>query len=230
MRLAGKDWYKAFMKRHPEISKRKAQFMNPARAQKLNKFIVDDHFERINEIYNQLDLKDHPERIYNMDEKGCRLTIHHQQAVLAKKGAKRVHLVSSEHAESVTIAGCVNALVSDAVEEEILGCSSPAEVPLTPTRSSPISSSPEMLLALTNNSPTMLNRSPSEALTPVRPTTSRSRNMSPSGTLSSTYSTSVRPAGSFYRTVYNSSTSDDDEDNMPLIQLKKTAFQDLMPM
>ncbi|XP_063633730.1 uncharacterized protein LOC134804559 [Cydia splendana] len=411
MRLAGKDWYKAFMKRHPEISKRKAQFMNPARAQKLNKFIVDDHFERINEIYNQLDLKDHPERIYNMDEKGCRLTIHHQQAVLAKKGAKRVHLVSSEHAESVTVAGCVNALgtaippmiifkgkrlkpelydnlpagslveksskgymnnelfkeflkhlaryksggkcllvfdgaachldlsivevadslnislyclpsntthelqpldkavyrsfehhwdaevllfldqnpdkkitkarfnviltnvwskcmthsnitsgfkatglyplnpqaipetafapsilseapappVSDAVEEEILGCSSPAEVPLTPTRSSPISSSPEMLLALTNNSPTMLNRSPSEALTPVRPTTSRSRNMSPSGTLSSTNSTPVRPAGSFYRTVYNSSTSDDDEDNMPLIQLKKTAFQDLMP-
>lgn len=42
---AGKDWFKAFMKGHPEISVRKAQFMNPARAQKLNKFIVDDHFE-----------------------------------------------------------------------------------------------------------------------------------------------------------------------------------------
>ncbi|XP_044582951.1 MFS-type transporter clz9-like [Cotesia glomerata] len=45
-----------------------------------------------------------------MDEKGCRLTIHHQQSVLAKKGATRVHLQSAEHAENVTIAGCVNAL------------------------------------------------------------------------------------------------------------------------
>lgn len=109
-RLAGKDWFKAFMKRNPEISKRKAQFMNPARAQKLNKFIVDDHFSRIKIIYEKLDVKHHPEKIYNMDEKGCRLTIHHQQSVLAKKGAKRVHLQSSEHAENVTIAGCVNAL------------------------------------------------------------------------------------------------------------------------
>lgn len=45
-----------------------------------------------------------------MDEIGCRLTIHHQQSVLAKKEAKSVHLQSSEHAESVNIAGCVNAL------------------------------------------------------------------------------------------------------------------------
>ncbi|KAF9794422.1 hypothetical protein SFRURICE_009678 [Spodoptera frugiperda] len=109
-KVAGKDWFKKFMKRHPEISRRKAQFMNPARAQKLNKFIVDDHFQRLNEIYDKLDLKSRPEKIYNMDEKGCRLTIHHQQTVLAQKGAKRVHLQSSEHAESVTIAGCVNAL------------------------------------------------------------------------------------------------------------------------
>uniref|UniRef100_A0A2A4JD70 HTH CENPB-type domain-containing protein n=1 Tax=Heliothis virescens TaxID=7102 RepID=A0A2A4JD70_HELVI len=109
-KCAGKDWFKAFMKRNPEISIRKAQFMNPARAQKLNKFIVDDHFQKLRDIYDTRDLHDHPERIYNMDEKGCRLTIHHQQSVLAKKGAKRVHLQSSEHAESVTIAGCVNAL------------------------------------------------------------------------------------------------------------------------
>ncbi|KAL7635492.1 UNVERIFIED_CONTAM: hypothetical protein RMT77_014561 [Armadillidium vulgare] len=108
-KVAGNDWFKAFMKRHPEISRRKAQFMNPARAQKLHKFIVDDHFKRLSEVYDNLDLKSHPERIYNMDEKGCCLTIHHQQTVLAKKRAKRVHLQSSEHAESVTIAGCVNA-------------------------------------------------------------------------------------------------------------------------
>jgi hypothetical protein len=38
-----------------------------------------------------------PELIYNMDEKGCRLTIyicHHQTAL-----AKRTHLLATEHAE-----------------------------------------------------------------------------------------------------------------------------------
>lgn len=84
--------------------------MNVAKTQKLNKFIVDDHFQRLNEVYDKLDIKTRPQKIYNMDEKGCRLTIHHQQTVLAQKGAKRVHLQASEHAESVTIAGCVNAL------------------------------------------------------------------------------------------------------------------------
>ncbi|XP_044597769.1 uncharacterized protein LOC123274265, partial [Cotesia glomerata] len=109
-RLAGKDWFQAFMKRNPEISKRKAQFINPARAQKLNKFIVDDHFLKIKIIYEKLNVKHHPGKIYNRNKKGCRLTIHHQQSVLAKKGAKRVHLQSSEHAENVTIARCMNAL------------------------------------------------------------------------------------------------------------------------
>lgn len=33
-KVAGKDWFKAFMKKHPEISRRQAQFMNPTKAQK----------------------------------------------------------------------------------------------------------------------------------------------------------------------------------------------------
>lgn len=41
--VAGKDWLYSFLKRNPNLSRRKAQLMNPARAQKLNKFIVDDH-------------------------------------------------------------------------------------------------------------------------------------------------------------------------------------------
>lgn len=41
--------------------------MNPAR--KINKFIVDDHFRSPNEAYDNLDLRNHPEKIYNMDEK-----------------------------------------------------------------------------------------------------------------------------------------------------------------
>ncbi|CAG4931330.1 unnamed protein product [Parnassius apollo] len=45
-----------------------------------------------------------------MDEKGCRITVHKQNTVLAEKGSKRVHLIAPEHAENVTIAMCVNAI------------------------------------------------------------------------------------------------------------------------
>ncbi|VVC96867.1 unnamed protein product [Leptidea sinapis] len=41
-----------------------------------------------------------------MDEKGCRLTLHHQQKVFAANRTKRVHLISQEHAENVTVAIC----------------------------------------------------------------------------------------------------------------------------
>jgi len=44
-----------------------------------------------------------------MDEKGCQLSLHHQQKVLAKKGSKRVHLVAPEHGENVTIVACGSA-------------------------------------------------------------------------------------------------------------------------
>ncbi|KAJ8931988.1 hypothetical protein NQ314_015034 [Rhamnusium bicolor] len=83
--------------------------MNLTRAEKLNKFIVNDYFEKLKEVLLELDLMNSPERIYNVDEKGCRLSLHHQQSVLARKGAKRVHLVAPEHGENVTIVSCGNA-------------------------------------------------------------------------------------------------------------------------
>lgn len=79
--------------------------MNTARAQ--NKFIVNDHFARLNEMYGRLDLKNHSEWIYNMDEKDL-VWQYITSKLHGKKGAKRVHLQSSEHAESITIADCVN--------------------------------------------------------------------------------------------------------------------------
>lgn len=109
-RLAGRKWMNLFYIRNPVVVQRKAQPLNPARAQKLNKVIVGDYFGKLKKILVDLNLSNQPQRIYNMDEKGCRLTLHHQQQVLAKKGAKRVHLIGQEHAENVTVAACGNAL------------------------------------------------------------------------------------------------------------------------
>ncbi|KAJ2954232.1 hypothetical protein O0L34_g2477 [Tuta absoluta] len=109
-RFAGKDWLKLFLKRNPTVAKRKAQFLNHARGQKLNKNIVAHHFKEVKKLYDELGIHYNPERLYNMDEKGCRLTMHKQPTVLAEKGAKRVHLQASEHGENVTIVGCANAV------------------------------------------------------------------------------------------------------------------------
>ncbi|KAB0804529.1 hypothetical protein PPYR_01499, partial [Photinus pyralis] len=68
-----------------------------------------DYFEKLDNTLDELCFKNKPERIYNMDKKGCRLTVHHQQTVLAQKGVKRLHLVAPEHAENVTVVGCVSA-------------------------------------------------------------------------------------------------------------------------
>lgn len=107
--MAGRVWMDSFLKRHPEISIRRAQTLNPARAQKLNPMIVDDHFGKLKTVMDELDLHDKPNRIFNLDEKACRLTLHKQQQVLAKRGAKRVHLMGQEHGENVTIVACVSA-------------------------------------------------------------------------------------------------------------------------
>lgn len=107
---AGLYWLKGFMERNPQIRVRKAQNLNPSRAQKVNKFIVDDHFTKLEEIMRSLNIMEHPERIYNIDEKGCRLCLHHQQKVLAAKGSRRVHVVTNEHAQNVSVVACGNAI------------------------------------------------------------------------------------------------------------------------
>lgn len=51
----------------------------------------------------KLGVKHKPELIYNIDEKGCRLTLYNTPKVLAPKGVKRVHIVAAEHAENITL-------------------------------------------------------------------------------------------------------------------------------
>ncbi|KAG5891635.1 hypothetical protein JTB14_001805 [Gonioctena quinquepunctata] len=84
--------------------------MNPARAQRMHRFIVNDYFMKLNAVFTKLGLFHKPGNVYNMDEKGCRRTIHKQQTMLAKKDAKRVHFTAPEHGEHVSIVGCGNAL------------------------------------------------------------------------------------------------------------------------
>ena len=46
---------------------------------------VIDHFEKLENILTELDSFIQPRRIYDLDEKGCRRTLHHQQSVISVK-------------------------------------------------------------------------------------------------------------------------------------------------
>ena len=96
--MAGEEWLRLFMHRWPELRRHKAQHINPNRAQKLNRFIVRDHFSKLKETLENMELFDHPQKICNLDEKCCRLAIHHQQGVITKKGQKQVYHVAPKYA------------------------------------------------------------------------------------------------------------------------------------
>lgn len=109
-KLAGPDWLKSFLARHPEIAKRKSQSMNPGRASKLNPVVVGDYFKKLETVIETLGVMQKPECMYNVDEKGCRLCLHKEPQVYAQKGSKNVRIVGQEHGENVTIVSCGNAL------------------------------------------------------------------------------------------------------------------------
>ncbi|KAJ4439773.1 hypothetical protein ANN_07901 [Periplaneta americana] len=90
------------------VSKRKVQTLNQGRAMKLNRVIVKDYFDKLEAIMVEHGFMGKPENIYKIDEKECRLTLHHTQEVFATKETKRLHLIAPEHGENVTIVTCCN--------------------------------------------------------------------------------------------------------------------------
>lgn len=61
------------------------------------------------EVFTENEIMDKPEKIFNVDEKGCQLTLHKNPLVLAAKGSKRTHYRGKEHGENVSDVGCASA-------------------------------------------------------------------------------------------------------------------------
>jgi len=66
-KIAGWDWYSGFMERHPQISLRKSQAISFARAQCMNRPLVDEFFNMLRVQLDTLGLRQSPEAVYNMD-------------------------------------------------------------------------------------------------------------------------------------------------------------------
>jgi hypothetical protein len=73
---AGRKWLKLFLKRHPEVARQKSQNLNPVRAAKMNRFIIDDYFNKQHNVVVDIDIMQKPQLIFNIDKKGCCLSLH----------------------------------------------------------------------------------------------------------------------------------------------------------
>jgi hypothetical protein len=62
--------------------------------------------KKLREVMLDLHMMQKPQLIFNIDEKGCRLSLHKTQMAPAQTDSKRTHLVGPAHGENVTIVSC----------------------------------------------------------------------------------------------------------------------------
>jgi hypothetical protein len=67
--IGGKDWFRAFVKRHPELSVRRGQLTESARLTAMNRPSIARYFELLRVVTDGVQ----PNRIYNVDEVGIDL-------------------------------------------------------------------------------------------------------------------------------------------------------------
>lgn len=102
--VAGKQWYKNFKKRHPEIVLRTPESTSIARLQAFNKPAVNRFYDLLQDIIEKENIR--PDMIFNMDETGVRTSSTKQPKVLSVYGKKQVGAVSSLEKGTLTTVIC----------------------------------------------------------------------------------------------------------------------------
>ena len=85
-RMAGKDFYYQFMKRHPDLSLRSAESTSLQRATGFNKQQVDLFYDKLTALLTKFSFS--PSRIFNADETGVSMVHKNQLKVMTLKGKK----------------------------------------------------------------------------------------------------------------------------------------------
>ena len=105
--IAGKDFYYAFVKRHPEVALRTPESTSVMRAVGFNKPQVDLFFSKLNQLMEKHSFPS--SRIFNADETGVS-SVHENSKVLSIKGKRQVgKLTSGERGRNITLTFCMSA-------------------------------------------------------------------------------------------------------------------------
>ena len=88
--VPGKDWFRGFKARHPDVVLRKPEASSTQRMRAVNPVIVSDHFLKLEQVLINLNLKNiAPQKIWTCDETGFQFQ-HKATLVCARKGSKNV--------------------------------------------------------------------------------------------------------------------------------------------
>ena len=103
---ATRDWYYAFMKRHPHLTLKTAEGMSIKRAMAFNRVSVRIFFEAYAEALARYSFT--PDRIFNMDESGLS-TVMKPLKVVCERGRPVASQVTQERGSHMTFVGFINA-------------------------------------------------------------------------------------------------------------------------
>lgn len=104
----GRKWYEGFMKRHPSISQKHAEYVNRARGSVTPEKIKGWFDEVKNSLKDDITILENPQRIFNMDETYFALTPK-GDLILGPKGRQIYEESSNSDKENVTTLFTVNA-------------------------------------------------------------------------------------------------------------------------
>ena len=103
----GKKWLHLFMRRHSNLSFRKPQLLSVARIQGFSRENVEKFFSILKPEMKKI--QHNPTKIFNVDETGLTVVQHKNRKVIAVKGKRQVHRLSSaERGSLVTVVTCMS--------------------------------------------------------------------------------------------------------------------------
>nr|CAD7431260.1 unnamed protein product [Timema monikensis] len=104
----GHDWYTGFMKRHPSLSLKKAEMLQKVRIDARDPEVVYDFFDMLRRVYDEHEMKDRGDFIFNCDESGFPSDPSKLRA-LGEKGKPLSRVSGGSGKENTTVLACVSA-------------------------------------------------------------------------------------------------------------------------
>lgn len=101
-------WFYAFLGRWPELKVQRPKTISDLRARATSRESISRYFSELDHILDKYNLKEKPECIYNVDEKGIQQNFKPTHVVGSAAGTTSV--ITSEKSSTTTILGCGNAV------------------------------------------------------------------------------------------------------------------------